>query len=161
VKKNTGVSQPRWAIWCEIWKWNCLPSLILYQSKNCGHRIHVLFLMYDVYWYCQKKKKRMIMKFLKKEWFIWKFWKKGGSRENGGGGNEIHAPCTCDTVLRCTSKDWLARNQVNVYVWSDMSTRWLVSVSKHYKNHTKRVGLVQSWPNFHLIECNLFSPWYS
>jgi hypothetical protein len=30
-------------------------SLILYQSKNCGHRIHVLFMMYDVYWYCQMK----------------------------------------------------------------------------------------------------------
>jgi hypothetical protein len=24
-------------------------SLILYQLKNCGHRIHVLFMMYDVY----------------------------------------------------------------------------------------------------------------
>jgi hypothetical protein len=24
-------------------------SLILYQPKNCGHRIHVLFMMYDVY----------------------------------------------------------------------------------------------------------------
>jgi hypothetical protein len=22
--------------------------------------------------------------------------KKGGSREKGGGGNEIHAPCACD-----------------------------------------------------------------
>ena len=72
-------------------------SLILYQSKNCGHRIHVLIMMYDVYWYCQMKKKRMIMKILKKEWFTWKFWKKGGgSREKGGGGNEIHAPCACD-----------------------------------------------------------------
>jgi hypothetical protein len=58
-------------------------SLILYQSKNCGHRIHVLFMMYDVYWYCQMKKKRLIMKILKKEWFIWQFWKKGGSREKG------------------------------------------------------------------------------
>jgi hypothetical protein len=29
-----------------------LVSLILYQSKKCGHRIHVLFMMYDVYWYC-------------------------------------------------------------------------------------------------------------
>jgi hypothetical protein len=48
------------------------------------------------YWYCQMKKKRMIMKFFKKEWFIWKFWKKGGSREKGGGGNEVHAPCACD-----------------------------------------------------------------
>jgi hypothetical protein len=25
-------------------------------------------MMYDVYWYCQMKKKRMIMKILKKEW---------------------------------------------------------------------------------------------
>jgi hypothetical protein len=63
-------------------------SLILYQSKNCGHRIHVLFMMYDVYLYCQMKKKRMIMKILKK--------RGGGSREKGGGGNEIHAPCACE-----------------------------------------------------------------
>jgi hypothetical protein len=27
--------------------------------------------------------KRTIMKILKKEWFIWKFWKRGGSREKG------------------------------------------------------------------------------
>jgi hypothetical protein len=114
-------------------------SLILYQSKNCGHRIHVLFMMYagtqkvmlnvqyvpwtrpilsvwlispsgswcyqlpcskqkwqmslivmlfmmyDVYWYCQMKKKRMIMKILKKEWSIWKFWKKGEVVEKRGG----------------------------------------------------------------------------
>jgi hypothetical protein len=32
------------------------------------------------------EEKRMIMKILKKRW---------GSREKGGGGNEIHAPCTC------------------------------------------------------------------
>jgi hypothetical protein len=25
-------------------------------------------------------KKRMIMNILKKEWFIWKFWKKGGGQ---------------------------------------------------------------------------------
>jgi len=25
--KNTGASQQRWAIWREIWKWSCLPSL--------------------------------------------------------------------------------------------------------------------------------------
>jgi hypothetical protein len=52
--------------------------------------------MYDVYWYCQMKKTRMIMKILKKEWFIWKFEKRGDSREKGGGGNEIHAPSACD-----------------------------------------------------------------
>jgi hypothetical protein len=37
----------------------------------------------------------MIMKILKKEWFIWKFEKRGDSREKGGGGNEIHAPSAC------------------------------------------------------------------
>ena len=26
--KNTGVSQPRWAKWHEIWKWSCLPPLL-------------------------------------------------------------------------------------------------------------------------------------
>ena len=41
-------------------------SLIMYQSKKCGYRIHVLFMMYDVYRYCQMKKKRMNMKILKK-----------------------------------------------------------------------------------------------
>ena len=34
----------------------------IFDSKNCGHRIHVLFMMYDVYWYCQMKEKRRIMK---------------------------------------------------------------------------------------------------
>jgi hypothetical protein len=45
---------------------SCINSTILYQSKNCGHRIHVLFMMYDVYWYCQMKKN---------EW-LWQFWKR-------------------------------------------------------------------------------------
>jgi hypothetical protein len=73
-------------------------SLILYQSKNCGHRIHVLCMMYDVYWYCQMKKKRMFMKILKNEWFIWKFWKKGGVVEKRGEEETKsmpHAPCAC------------------------------------------------------------------
>ena len=69
-------------------------SLILYQSKNCGHRIHILFMMYDVYWYCQMKKK---------EW-LWKFWKRNDLYENfekkGGGGNEIHAPCACEQLIQ-------------------------------------------------------------
>ena len=65
-------------------------SLILYQSKNCGHRIHVLFMMYDVYLYCQMKKKRMIMKILKK----------GGGVVEKRGEEETksmpHAPVKCD-----------------------------------------------------------------
>jgi hypothetical protein len=40
------------------------------------------------------EEKRKIMNFFLKEW-LWKFWKKGGSSEKGGGGNEIYAPCAC------------------------------------------------------------------
>ena len=32
--KYTGVSQPRWAIWREIWKWSCLPSLLYCISRK-------------------------------------------------------------------------------------------------------------------------------
>ena len=93
-------------------------SPILYQSKRCGHRIHVLFMMYDVYWYCQMKKKRMIMKILKKEWFIWKFEKRGDSREKGGGGNEIHAP---SALLYCISRKNVD-TEYTYYSWCMTST---------------------------------------
>jgi hypothetical protein len=58
------------------------------------------------------------------------------------------------------SKHWLARNQDNVSEWGDMSVRGLVSVSYHYKNPTKRVGLVQDLIIISL-KINLFSTWYS
>jgi len=31
----------------------------------------------------------------------------------------------------------------------------------NYTHHTKQVGLVQSGHYTHLIDCSLFSPWYS
>ena len=40
------------------------------------------------------KKKQMIMNF-EKGMIYMKILKKGGSREKGGGGNEIYAPCAC------------------------------------------------------------------
>ena len=55
---------------CRARIWSLVASE--YQSKNCGYRIHVLFMMYDVYWYCQMKKK---------EW-LWKFWKRNDLYEN-------------------------------------------------------------------------------
>ena len=58
-------------------------------------------------------------------------------------------------ALRRKSKDWLARNLNNVPEWSDMFPRGLrtvVSVSQHYKNPTRRVGLEQSGPHHHLME---------
>ena len=52
------------------------------------------------------KKKRMIMKILKRNDLYENFEKRGGSREKGGGGNEIHAPCACVRSRgRATSAD--------------------------------------------------------
>ena len=45
------------------------------------------------------------------------------------------------------------RNQDNVSEWRDMSTRELMN----YENPTKRVVLVQSGYQYHLIDFNLFS----
>ena len=92
--------------------------LILYQSKNCGHRIHVLFMMYDVYWYCQMKKNEWLWKFWKRNDLYENFEKRGGSREKGGGGNEIHAPCACAWIL-WTGIGWninITRSQVKVQI---------------------------------------------
>ena len=57
-------------------------------------------------------------------------------------------------VLRSKSRDWLVRNQNNVSEWaiSYVYLRKVVSVSYHYANPAKRVGLVQSGPHHHLIE---------
>ena len=107
--KNTGVSQPRWAIWREIWKWSCIPSLLYCISRK---NVDTEYMYYS---WCMtstdivKWRKNEIMKILKKEWFIWKFWKKGGSREKGGGGNEIHAPCACGETGQCLSKVYKLR----------------------------------------------------
>ena len=97
--KNRGVSQPRWAIWREIWKWSCLPSLLYCISRK------TVDTKYTYYSWCMTSTD--IIKWRKNEW-LWKFWKRndlyenfekkgggGGSREKGGGGNEIHAPCAC------------------------------------------------------------------
>ena len=59
---------------------------------------------------------------------------------------------TKHAALRSKSKDWLGQYQDNVFEWSDMSTCVTVaSVSQHYKNPTKSVGLVQSRHD-HLID---------
>ena len=55
-------------------------------------------------------------------------------------------------VLRGKSKDWLGRNQNNVSEWGDMSIRGLLfQLPSTIKNPTKRVGLVQSGHEHHLI----------
>ena len=41
--------------------------------------------------------------------------------------------------------------------WTIVINVWRVTCSLH----TKRVGLVQSQHHYHLVECNVFSPWYS
>ena len=59
------------------------------------------------------------------------------------------------SALRRKNKDWLARNQDNVYEWSDKT---VVSVDEHNTNPTKRVGLVQSGHHHHIAE-KLLSWW--
>ena len=51
--------------------------------------------------------------------------------------------------LRRKSKNWLARNRDNMSEWYP---RTVVSVSLHYKNPSKRVGLEQSGSHPNLIE---------
>ena len=59
-------------------------------------------------------------------------------------------------ALRRKGKDWLARNRNNVSeVGLLICPRTVVSLNYHYKNQTKRVGLVQSGPHHHLIENSL------
>jgi len=56
-------------------------------------------------------------------------------------------------ALRRRNKDWFARNQNNVSVWSDMSILGLLfQWASTMQNTTQRVGLVQSGPHYHLIE---------
>ena len=57
------------------------------------------------------------------------------------------------------SKDWLAWNWVNVSEWSDMSTRWLMfQWASTIKIQIRVLVYIASGP--HLINCNLFLPWY-
>ena len=139
-------------------------SLILYQSKNCGHRIHVLFMMYDVYWYCQMKKKRLIMEILKKEWFIWKFGKKGVVEKRGGGEETksmphalvSYTPFCYICVIRCKMCSWFRYNyqfcpNLVWWIWvgrkhstsSYLSTilmrwtRWSIDLTSYAKVHHK------------------------
>jgi hypothetical protein len=103
--KNTGVSQSRWAIWHEIWKWSCLPSLLYCISRKTVDP------EYTYYSWCMTSTD--IVKWRKNEW-LWKFWKRNDLYENfekrgvvekkGGGGNEIHAPCACGLVPRNQSE---------------------------------------------------------
>jgi hypothetical protein len=55
--------------------------------------------------------------------------------------------------------DWLAWNWVNVSEWSDMSTRWLMfQWASTIKIQIRVLVYIDSGP--HLINCNLFLPWY-
>jgi hypothetical protein len=53
------------------------------------------------------------------------------------------------------------RQLYNVSEWSNMSTHRLLFQWASTKNLAKHVGLVQSGHHYHLIKCNLFSPWYA
>ena len=98
----------RWAIWREIWRFSCLPSLLYCISRK------TVDTEYTYYSWCMTSTD--IVKWRKNE-RLWTFWKgmiymkilkkKWGSREKGVGGNEIHAPCACAIKYHIT----LVQNQ--------------------------------------------------
>jgi hypothetical protein len=97
VKKNTGVSQPRWAIWCEIWKLSYLPSLLYCISRKTVDTEYTYFSWCMTSTDIVKWRKTNDYENFEKGMIYMKILgKRGGSREKGGGGNEIHAPCACD-----------------------------------------------------------------
>jgi hypothetical protein len=51
----------------------------------------------------------------------------------------------------------LPSNSQNFQIWSMHSNDFFLYIFQR----TQHVGLVQSGDYYHLIECNLFSPWYS
>ena len=128
-----------------------LSSLILYQSKNCGHRIHVIFMMDDVYWYCQMKKN---------EW-LWKFWKRNDYEnfEQKGGEEETksmpHGACGCGFCypLMMLTPTQLASGVSFVSSLKHQTADWdSIHMSVHYK-------LSYSGPTS--LQCFLFHAVYS
>ena len=71
--KNMGVSQPRWAIWREIRKWSCLPSILYCISRKT---VDTEYTYYS--WFMTSTD---IVKWRKNEW-LWKFWKRNDLYEN-------------------------------------------------------------------------------
>ena len=56
----------------------------VYSVSTVFRRIHVLFMMYDVYWYRQMKKNEWLWKFWKRNDLYENFEKKGGVVEKRG-----------------------------------------------------------------------------
>ena len=81
--KNTGVSQPRWAIWREMWKWSCLTSLyavsvekLWTQNTRIIHDVWRLLIL-------SNEEKTNDYENFEKGMIYMKILKKGVSRENG------------------------------------------------------------------------------
>ena len=54
------------------------------------------------------------MKILKRNDLYENFEKRGGSREKGGGGNEIHAPCACVCDCKFNAINMRHLNKINL-----------------------------------------------
>jgi len=66
--------------------------------------------------------------------------------------------CICSFAKYAYFENTSEGNKDNV---SKLSNMTVCSVNYHYKNQTKRIGLVQSGYHYHLIECNFFSQCYN
>jgi hypothetical protein len=89
----------------------------------------VFYSFYLVYiWHCRIKlflrhlpnKKANDYENFEKGMIYMKILKKGGSREKGGGGNEIHAPCACDSYVISAVHNIRGKSPVmsKYFVWS-------------------------------------------
>ena len=81
------------------------------------------------------------MKILKKEWFIWKFWIKVGSREKEGGGNEIHDPCACGQK----SSGW------KCFINFRQVTKWY-----YFKEYTDDFRKFDGYTVYNALNCDAF-----
>jgi hypothetical protein len=55
------------------------------------------------------------MKILKRNDLYENFEKRGGSREKGGGGNEIHAPCACEARQKVAN---VSEERTTLYIYT-------------------------------------------
>ena len=56
-------------------------------------------------------------------------------------------------AVRKKRKDWMAQNRMKCDRVGEHDYSWTVfSLSWHYKNPTKRVGVVQSGPHYHITD---------
>ena len=149
--KNTGVSQPRWAIWREIWKWSCLPSILYCISRK------TVDTEYTYYSWCMTSTD--IVKWRKNEW-LWKFWKRNDLYENfekRGGVVEKRGEEETKSMAHAPVLKYIGMTNINilkrkchvginvVFFRSDIETVWCMFHEKYF--HCSMNMFAPFWPS--------------